>query len=96
MLYTQRPLTSLTPSVSPHLPLTCCPSPTHPGTPNGSSLILPRPQPGGALPNRACEYAMGVPGWTMASVRAVVCPFLGLAGSPMWGLLCEARALTLS
>lgn len=32
----------------------------------------------------------------MASVRAVVCPFLGLAGSPMWGLLCEARALTLS
>lgn len=43
MLYTQRPLTSLTPSVRPHLPLTCCPSPTHPGTPNGSSLILPLP-----------------------------------------------------
>lgn len=33
MLYTWRPLTSLTPSISPHLPLTCCPSPTHPGTP---------------------------------------------------------------
>lgn len=40
MLCTLRLLTSLTPGVSTHLPLTCCPSPTHPGTPDGSSLIL--------------------------------------------------------
>lgn len=83
MPYTQRLLTSLMPGVNPHLPLTCCPSPTYPGTPNGSSLFsLSCPQPRGALPNRACEYAMGVPGWTMASVCAVACPFLGLAGAP--------------
>ena len=30
-------------SVSPHLPLTCCPSPTHPGTPSGSCLVLSLP-----------------------------------------------------
>lgn len=95
MLYTWRLLTSLTPGVSPHLPLTCCPSPTHPGTPNGSSLIPPCPQPRGALPDGVCEYATGVPGWTMASVRAVACPFLGLAGAPVRGLSCEACALTL-
>lgn len=88
MLYTRRPLTSLTPGVSPHLSVTCCPAPTHPGTPNGSSLILPCPQLRGTLPDGACEYATGVPGWTMASVRAVACP--------PWGLSCEARALTLS
>lgn len=32
-----------TPSVSPNQPITCCPSPTHPGTPNSSSQFLPPP-----------------------------------------------------
>lgn len=50
------------------------PTQGHPTAPPSSS---PRPQPRGALPNGACEYATGVPGWTMASVRAVVCPLLG-------------------
>jgi hypothetical protein len=57
---------------------------------------FPVPRPRGALPSGACEYAMGVPGCTMASVCAVACPFLGLANAPVWGLLCEACVLTLS
>lgn len=50
------------------------PTQGHPTAPPYSS---PCPQPRGVLPDGACEYATGVPGWTMASVRAVVCPLLG-------------------
>lgn len=66
------------------------------GHPRAPPRSFPCPQPRGALPSGACEYAMGVPGCTMASVCAVACPFLGLASAPVWGLLCEACVLTLS
>lgn len=58
---------------------------SHP--PRDTQRLLPDPPPAPTHeePYQACEYATGVPGWTMASVRAMACPFLGLAGAPMQG-----------
>lgn len=69
MLCTWRLLTSLTPGVGTHLPLTCCPSPTHPGTPNGSSLILSL-YPGLEVPCPAGRVNMQ---WESRAVQWQVC-----------------------
>lgn len=44
-LHTRRPLMSLTPGASPHLPLTCCPSPTPPPRDTQQLLLNPTPAP---------------------------------------------------
>lgn len=64
MLCTRRLLTSLTPGVGTHLPLTCCPSPTHLGTPNGSSLILSL-YPGLEVPCPAGRVIMQRESWAV-------------------------------
>lgn len=84
-----------TPGVGPHLPLTCCPPPTHPGTPNGSSPILPLP-PATRSPTRRVNMQRE----SRAGQWRVCVPwhahFWGWPVPPCRGLLCEACALTLS